>query len=182
VWAVDTAEFRMKLAALPLLLTAEFYPAVDEYARHYLEEHGIADEPITWSPNDFHVAAGSALSRVCGTGVDHAHPIELMAGTARRVVAANRRSGKNRPMLSYLAEVTPTGGSAGCQALGGHLGAMFSAARILPKPFLVDLYLTQQLGLAAIADRMNLSRQMVTHLARAYGVSLRPPGRPRNLG
>ena len=59
---------------------------------------------------------------------------------------------------------------------------MFSAARILPKPFLVDLYLTQQLGLAAIADRMNLSRQMVTRLARAYGVSLRPPGRPRNLG
>lgn len=182
VWAVDTAEFRTKLAALPLLLTAEFYTAVDEYARHYLEEHGIADEPIAWSPNDFHVAAGSALSRVSGTGVDHAHPIELMAGTTRRVVSANRRSGKNPAMLSYLAEVTPTGGSAGCQAPGGHLSAMFSAARILPKPFLMDLYLTQRLGLAAIADRMNLSRQMVTRLARAYGVSLRLPGRPRNLG
>ena len=182
VWAVDTAEFRTKLATLPLLLTAEFYTAVDEYARHYLEEHGIAGEPITWSPNNFHVVAGSSLSRVCGTGVDDAHPIEVMAGTAGRVVSANRRSGKNRAMLSSPAEVTPTRGSAGCQAPGGHLGALFSAARILPKPFLVDLYLTQQLGLAAIAARMNLSRQMVTRLARAYGVSLRPPGRPRNLG
>jgi hypothetical protein len=164
------------------VLTDEFYPAVDEYARHYLEEHGIVGEPITWSPNDFHVLAGSALSRVCGTSVDDAHPIEVVAGTARRVVSANRCSGKNRAMLSYLTEVTPTRGSAGCQALGGHLGAMFSAARILPMPILVDLYLTQQLGLAAIAARMNLSRQMVTRLARAYGVSLRPPGRPRNLG
>ena len=84
-------------------------------------------------------------------------------------------------MLRYLWDTAPIRGSALRQAPGAHLGAAFSAARILPKALLVDLYLTQRLSLAAIAGRVSLSRQMVTNLARAYGISLQPPGRPRHL-
>jgi hypothetical protein len=85
-------------------------------------------------------------------------------------------------MLRYLWDTTPIRGSAPRQAPGAHLGAGFSAARILPKALLVDLYLTQRLSLAAIAGRVSLSRQVVTNLARAHGISIRPPGRPRVLG
>jgi len=105
----------------------------------------------------------------------------VASGSPCRSESAIQCSETDIKMLRYLWDTAPIRGSALRQAPGAHLGAGFSAARILPKALLVDLYLTQRLSLAAIAGRMSLSRQMVTNLARAYGISLRPPGRPRHL-
>lgn len=63
--AVDSAEFRTKLANLPAVLTSEFHIAVNTYSVGYLANHGIEGEPLTWSPDDF-VAANAFL----GSGTD----------------------------------------------------------------------------------------------------------------
>ena len=181
IWAVDSAEFRTKLANLPLLLTPEFHTAVDDYAQHHLEKHGIVGEPVTWSPVEFLAATGLLPLPVFELDLAEVHHV-VASGSPYRSESAIRRSETDIEMLRYLWDTTPVRGSALRQAPGAHHGAAFSAARILPKALLVDLYLTQRLSLAAVAGRVSLSRQMVTRLTRAYGISLRPPGRPRILG
>jgi hypothetical protein len=164
----------------PLLLTAEFHTAIDDYAQHHLEKHGIVGEPVTWSPNEFLAATGLPPLPVFELDLAEVHHV-VASGSPCRSESAIRRSETDIQMLRYLWDTTPIRGSALRQAPGAHLGAGFSAARILPKALLVDLYLTQRLSLAAIAGRVSLSRQMVTNLARAHGISIRPPGRPRHL-
>jgi len=178
---VDSAEFRTKLANLPLLLTAEFHTAIDDYAQHHLEKHGIVGEPVTWSPNEFLATTGLPPLPVFELDLAEVHHV-VASGSPCRSESAIRRSETDIQMLRYLWDTTPIRGSALRQAPGAHLGAGFSAARILPKALLVDLYLTQRLSLAAIAGRVSLSRQVVTNLARAHGISIRPPGRARVLG
>lgn len=50
-WAQDNPRFRTSLADLPLWFTADVVALIDEYAEHYLHEHGVVDEPVTWCPD-----------------------------------------------------------------------------------------------------------------------------------
>jgi hypothetical protein len=55
---------------------------------------------------------------------------------------------------------------------------IFAARRSLPSESLEVLYVEQAQSLVHIANRYGLSRQMVTRLARSYGIPIREPGRP----
>lgn len=50
-WAIDSAEFRTKLGAISLWLTAEMVSALDAYAAELLaSQAAIVDEPVVWCP------------------------------------------------------------------------------------------------------------------------------------
>ena len=48
--AIDSPEFRSKLADLPILLNSEFITTADSYAGHFLAEQAVTDEPVAWFP------------------------------------------------------------------------------------------------------------------------------------
>jgi hypothetical protein len=150
-WSRDSPEFRSKLADLPEVLNSEFISAADRYAAIFLNNQGIAGEPIVWSPIRLR------RSEVAEIGD---------WGNGRRAAVAVSR---------YLRESELDLGSVPPDVRCG----VFAAARILPKQTLEFLYLDQRRSLAHIASRYGLSRQMVTRLARSYGVALRSPGRPQ---
>lgn len=65
-WAIDSADFRTKLGALPLWITAELVIALDEYGRRFLADRNIHREPLVWAPPD----AGRHLAVVPEEAVD----------------------------------------------------------------------------------------------------------------
>lgn len=154
--AVDSAEFRTKLTKLPALLTSEFHLAMNAYAIEYLADHGIVGEPATWSPDDF-LATNVVLQQ------------RSSPTPARANVDVRRSLLQTHPMPVIDSDGMPDTFNS----------RIYGAARLLPKARLAQLYLTERRSLAGIAEDTGVSRQMVTRLARCYGLELRQPGRPR---
>lgn len=49
-YAMDTREFRAKLADLPRTQYPELVSALDDAARRFLDDNGLEHEPLRWSP------------------------------------------------------------------------------------------------------------------------------------
>lgn len=149
-WAIDSPEFRSKLADLPHLLNSGFITAADRYASSLLADQAISGEPIVWSPIPL-------LRRFDSAGIGHhASSHRVHVNGSRLVRESELASGSVPPDLR---------------------SGVFAGAKILPQNVFEVLYLEQRQSLARIASRYGLSRQMVTRLAHSYGVALRPPGR-----
>jgi hypothetical protein len=177
MWADDSPEFRTKLADFPLLLSAELSTAIHEYALDFLRVQGITDEPVQWTPEILTAAKSIPALVPPPLTVDVAELHRRILAEAPRTLAGLARSfGTDVDVLRYVLECTPVR-RAGADAIDGE-SAFTRAARCLPRDRFEELYLTQRLGLAAIADQVGVSRQTVTALARAYGVPLRRPGHP----
>lgn len=156
--AVDSAEFRTKLANLPALLTSEFHLAMNAYAIEYLADHGIVGEPVTWSPDDFLATNDFLQQRGSLT-------------PASADVEVRRSLWQAYPMSAIHSDGMP----------GSSNSRTCAAAHLLPKARLAELYLTERRSLAGIAKDAGFSRQTVTRLAKCYGLELRRPGRPRTF-
>lgn len=150
-WAVDSPEFRSKLADLPELLNSELISAADSYAGHFLAEQAIVGEPVAWAP---------AMLPEYGASVAVGGPVR--AHRAEVNLSRVLREG------SLAAGSVPPAASSGVCA----------ARKFLPRESLEVLYVEQRMSLAHIGSRYGLSRQMVTQLARSYGIAIRAPGRP----
>lgn len=50
--AIDTAEFRSKLKAVPLTLPLQVVDRLDQAARQFLDRFGLTGEPLAWQPPD----------------------------------------------------------------------------------------------------------------------------------
>ena len=174
-WALDSPEFRSKLADLPLLLCAELITSLDEHAQRFLRTQGIRDEPVQWLADDS-VIAESASLQVEPPNFDTAELHRLIRVENPRCFAdLAMRFGCDIDVLRYLLECTP---APRYQSDEARLESVLArAARALPRDGFIELYLTQQLSLAAVAERIGLSRQAVTRLAHRYGVPVRRPGR-----
>ena len=154
-WAIDSPEFRSKLADLPILLNSEFITTADSYAGHFLAEQAVTDEPVAWVP----------------ATVPHCWESGAVSDPVRGHRAAVNLSRVLRES-NLAAGLVPSGGSRGVCA----------ARRILPRESLEVHYIGQRQSLAHIAIRYGLSRQMVTRLAHNYGIAIRSPGRPDRGG
>ena len=174
-WALSSSEFRSKLADLPLLLCAELITSLDEHAQHFLRTQGIRDEPVQWLPDDS-VIAESAPLQVEPPNFDTAELHRLIRVEKPRCFAdLVTRLDCDIDVLRYLLECTPGPRYQPDEArLESILGR---AARALPHDGFIELYLTQQVSLADVAERIGFSRQVVTRLAHLYGIPVRRPGR-----
>jgi hypothetical protein len=149
-WAIDSPEFRSKLAGLPDWLNSGFITAADRYASSFLADQAIADEPIVWSPIPLPRRSDSRGI------VQHANSHRAQVKGSRLLREIKLASGSVPPDLRR---------------------GLFAAATTLPKSVFEALYLEHHQSLTRIANRYGLSRQMTTRLAHSYGVALRPPGR-----
>lgn len=147
-WAIDSPQFRSKLAELSSLLNSGFICTADSYADHFLATKSITDEPVAWSPTALPHWAAFA---------DQPRGHRAQVAISRVVRDSTLATGSVPPVMS---------------------AGIFTARRILPKESLEALYAEQGQGLAHIANRYGLSRQMVTRLAHSYGIAIRAPGRP----
>ncbi|MEZ5132988.1 MAG: TniQ family protein [Mycobacterium sp.] len=150
-WAIDSPEFRSMLADLPSLLNSEFICAADSYAGQFLANRSITDEPVAWSPAALpHWWSSAAFA-------DQPRGHRAQVAFSRVVRDSMLAAGTVPPVMS---------------------AGILAARRILPKESLEALYVEQGQGLAHIANRYGMSRQMVTRLAHSYGIAIRTPGRP----
>ena len=150
-WAIESPEFRSKLADLPALFNSELLTAADSYATHFLTEQGISDEPVAWVPATFPHGWASPMGN-------------LVQGPRAEI-----------NLFRVLRESALASGSVPPALLSG----VCAARRILRRESLRVLYVEQRQSLAHIANRYGLSRQMVTRLAYEYDITIRRPGRPR---
>jgi hypothetical protein len=170
--ALGSAEFRSKVKTLPLTLTPAAVARLDHAATEFLHHHNVHDEPLRWQPN-------SGLFSACGlrspTG-DLTTIRRLLDDERNAMTAIAAQTGVPLEYLHYLiGECDPP--------LLHHPSAPASAVRtsgmpVMSRAELIDLYEGQQLGLQRIGQIYGVSRHTVTHLARRYGVALRPPGPP----
>lgn len=175
-WAVDSADFRGKLAALPLWLTAELVAALDDYAREFLADNGIRSEPVVAGPPG--VVSGGRLAGDDGGGVD-VDALHRWIGRhqPRSFAAVAAHFGVDTDAVRYLLEEAPTP-SAVVDTGGSSGGSVASASRRLSPEQFDYLYNECRWGLATIAAEAGVSRQALTQLAQRYGIAVRRAGRP----
>jgi len=169
----NDAEFRRKYSVDTALRAPELAQALDEYARDYLAEHGIHDEPVTWQP---------PLSLMDGLTLPGPDPlridIDLLHHLARRrkypVQHAAEVLGISIDAVRQLLDQQPAPmlplTDAQSQARGK---AMAKALEELPKSELTRLYLEEHRSLQQIAGLSGFSRQILVRLAETYDIPLR---------
>jgi hypothetical protein len=170
--ALNSAEFRSKVKTLPLTLTPAAVARLDHAATEFLQHHNVHDEPLRWQPNP-DLFSASGLRSPTGDLTTIRRLLDEGRSTLTAIAA---QTGTPVEYLHYLiGECDPP--------LPHHPSAPASAVRtsgmpVMSRAELVDLYEGQRLGLERIGQIYGVSRHTVTHLARRYGVALRPPGRP----
>ena len=167
LWHEDSPRFRTNLVNLSSWLTVEFVSAIDGYAANYLDDHGIFDEPVTWCP-DIRLA-DRHRPELLELGCDAGEP--QRTGGVGHIPESARCHNVGSTTRRHLEAHAPPGLAA--------VPRISEASRILPQERLAEMYLSRVLSLQRIAHSVGLSRQMVTRLAVAYGIHLRPPGRRR---
>ena len=170
-WAIDSAEFRSKLGAMPLWLTAELVTALDEYGRQFLASLGIVGEPMVWAPPPIDQHLGVV-------------PDEPTADVA----AVHRWIAKHRPcsfatLLNHFGLDIDTARFLLDQSpipeplLELHNSSAPRAIHRLSRQQFDHLYNERQWSLAAIAAEIGVSRRAVTDLAQSYGITVHRVGR-----
>lgn len=173
-----TGEFRAKLADLPRTLNPELVSALDDAGRRFLDDNGLADEPLRWSPPKD--AAPNWLSRKPlneAIDIDKLHELVLPRDSYLGTIATHLGTSIEliREALNDAPAPRPTLTIAQRRATG----AVIADARVQLTPeLLADLYLRQRLTLRAIGETVGVSKQTVGHLAREYDIPLRPSAAP----
>ncbi len=170
-WAADSAEFRSKLGAMPLWLTAELVTALDEYGWQFLAANGIHEEPVLWNPlwigQHFGVVADAP-------GVDVAEMHRWIGKHRPRSFASlANRFALDVDTARYLLQESPTPEA----LLGRGSSSAPRAIRSLSRQQFDHLYNERRWSLAAIAAEAGVSRHAVTDLAHRYGITVRRVGR-----
>ena len=168
---VDTPDFRAALGTFPRYLDVELAACLDRAAQEHLHDQGVDDEPVTWQP-PLTLLADLELPGPDPTRVDIAalHRGVRQPRTSLEAAAADLDTTLDAVRHLLLQHPLPHR-PAGRQA----------RARVRPllsRTEFLQLYDEEQLALHQIASKFGISRHALTDLAREYGITLRPPGRP----
>jgi TniQ len=175
--ADDAAEFRSKLADFPRRLTPEVLCQLDMSCRRFVDNCGLAAEPITWCPpadifNDLDLPA------IDPSEIEVAKLRDLIRDEQLSVCQAAQKLDTAPATLWHLLETAPLPMEFSVNQRRARGGALFGARTTLPKTDLLELYQTQHQSLADIGRLVGVSRQTITRLAREYGIRTRPSCRP----
>lgn len=178
--ALSDSLFHREAYNFPKYLTAELKSTLDEYARTFLADNRIDDEPTIWQPPtevlDRFELPGPAPAAVDVQGLRSTLPTY-----ARKIGAAADHHGISCDVLRYLLTIEPPSRSASPEANEALARTRFNAAisATLPREQLIDLYRGRGMSLRDIATGAGMSRQAVTRLARDYGLEIRKPHLPQ---
>lgn len=179
-YAIDTSEFRAKLADLPRTQHPELVSALDDAARRFLDDNGLAHEPLRWSPPEDAVPDWTNRRPLASAiDVGRLHELVLPRDLPLSAVAARLDTSIElvREVLNDEPAPRPTLTPTQRRATGAVIA---DARKQLSRAHLADLYLRQQLTLKAIAEIAHLSKQTVGRLADEYDIPLRPSAAPQS--
>ncbi|MBU8826956.1 TniQ family protein [Mycolicibacterium goodii] len=178
--AVNTATFRAVVADIPRVLYPEMVTALDNAARQFLDDHGLRDEPLRWSPPAHALPSWTRL-RPVDTALDIAALHTLVRPRDCRLGAVAERLRAPIELVREVLNDQPAPRPVLTAAQRRTTGAVTAdAQKQLSREYFAELYLNQQLSLKKIGEMVGASRQTMGRLARAYGIPLRPSsvGRP----
>lgn len=178
--AVNTSAFRAVVADMPRVLYPEMVIALDDAARQFLDDNGLGDEPLRWSP-PAHALPGWMSRKPVDTALDIAALHTLVQPRDCRLDAVSERLRVPIWLVREVLNDQPAPRPVQTAAQRRAAGAVTADARKrLTREYFAELYLNQQLSLKTIGAMVGVSRQTVGRLARVYDISLRPPseGRP----
>jgi hypothetical protein len=177
--ALDTSEFRAKVADLPRILFPELVSALDDAARRYLDDHGLAHEPLRWSPPD-DVAADWLAWQPASGPIDVARVHDLIGSQDMTLGAAAAHLGVPIDVVREVLNEDPAPRRALTSAQRRSAGVLSADLRVqMSRERLVDLYVRQGLSLKVIGEIVGASRHTITRLAGEYDVALRPSNNVR---
>ena len=154
--------------------------ALDDAARQFLDDNGLGDEPLRWSP-PAHALPGWMSRNPVDTALDIAALHTLVQPRDCRLGAVSERLSVPIELVREVLNDQPAPRPVQTAAQRRAAGAVTADARKrLTREYFAELYLNQQLSLKTIGAMVGVSRQTVGRLARVYDISLRPPsvGRP----
>lgn len=171
--------FRTQVADFPRYLTPELAQALDDHAHDFLAHQGIADEPSVWQPSTT-VLDGLHLPGAdpSAVNVSDLHRAVTLDGMTLGIAA--QRLSTNLDTVRYLLETHPAPRSnpAPIRPVAIPYNRAYASAKVaLSRERLIELYEQQGMSLKDIAQTVGVSRQIIGHLARDYGIALRAPGR-----
>lgn len=183
--AVDTSEFRSFVADVPRALYPALVAALDDAARQFLDDHGLGDEPLRWTPPQ-DALPNWTHRRPPGTTVDVAALHDQVRLSDGPLGAIATRLDTSIELIREVLNDHPAPRPDMTPGQRRAAGAVLADTRNqLTRDEFTELYLGQQLSLKAIGEKVGASKQTVTRLAREYGIELRPsaagrpPGAPR---
>ena len=174
--AIDHAEFRTKLRAMPRWLTPHLIGSLDQAAQRFLDAHGLGGEPLTWQPDE-RLFGECGLTRT-PPAVDAAAVQQALRSGARGLSDIADEYAVSIDYLRYVCDLSSAADDSTTRT-AGNIGVLPALRAQLPRETFLDLYVTHRYGLATIAEQYAVSRQTLTRLAHLYGVDLRAASRPR---
>lgn len=170
-FADDNRDFRAKVAAFPADLTPNLAAGLHHAAQTFLHRHGIHDEPVTWQP-PLELLSDLDLPGPNPDSIDTQQLHRLIRQDGSTLSRCAEQLDTTIDVVRYLLDRQPAPPTLQPGTL---------ARTALFKHDLVDLYHRQHLTLREIGNRIGVSRQTITQLAREYGIQLRPAPLPRTI-
>ncbi|WP_254407189.1 TniQ family protein [Streptomyces sp. GMY02] len=170
---VNEAQFRAVSARYSALQTPELAQALTEEARNFLASHGIHREPVTWQP-PLTLLTGLDLPGPDPGQIDVPRLHQLIRNRQNPVQHAAETFDTSVEAIRLVLDEQPAPALPANEIVARATGRIsFRARQEMPKEVLCRLYLEEHRSLQQIADLTGFSRQVLTKLAREYGIPLR---------
>lgn len=183
-FAIDSWEFRNRVADFPKYLTPELDTAIRHHAEEFLAAHHISDEPAVWHPptdvlDELHIDGFDPA------GVDVPELHRLIRLGHRSIGEAAKRLRTTRDALRYALELHPAPlpppviryprPSAPRPPKPRPAEAYQKARLQLTREAFIHRYEDERLTLHEIGAQIGVSRGVVTRLAHDYEIPIRKP-------
>lgn len=183
-FAVDSWEFRSKVADFPRHLTPELNTAMRSHAEEFLADHHISDEPVVWHPST-DVLDALHIGGMDPAGVDVGELHRLIRLEHHSVAEAAKRLRTASDAIRYVLELRPAPAPpplirhphpCSPRPRKRRPGQAYQRARLqLTREQFIHRYEHERLALKDIGDQLGVSRGVVARLAHDYDIPIHKP-------
>jgi hypothetical protein len=172
----DDYQFAIETGRFAKVQTPELFAGLDEAARSFLTNHGIAGEPTSWQP-PLRLLADLDLSGPDLAKIDLARLHDLIRNQDLSVRHAAEALGASVDAAQRLLEQEPAPARGRKRRSDYGTGSVSSAARdALPIATFRRLYEDERKSVPEICRSTGFSRPTLRRLMREYGITARPLG------
>ncbi|MET4610624.1 hypothetical protein ABIC28_001602 [Rhodococcus sp. PvR044] len=173
---LDTAPRRTALANFTYHMSVDCIAALDDYAREYLIDRGIDDEPIIWEP-PFDLIAKLTLPGPAVDSIDWRTLHSLIESDDPCCEELARRLGTNSEHIRcLLIEHPPLPKPSAPRTVASDSARYLQVQSQLTSQVLADLATEGCTSMRSIAARTGISQCLVARRIRELALPIRPPG------
>jgi hypothetical protein len=154
--------------------TAEVVHNLDDAAIDFLNGNNIFGEPVTWSP-PLSIVGDLELPGPDPTSISIIDLHDALSTTRLSMAALARHFQVPTEVARYLLECSPPAQSASCTP---RTQLEYARTQLAPAAF-SHMYQKERLPFRVIASRIGVRKEVISELAREYGIEVRDPLRHR---